>query len=404
MRQAKSNQMTVGRWIADKVITNDWRAGKTEGERHFAHGGGTACNAKDSIRDLMEAVGGRSAFVRQVNALEREGLIRVKRINVNTEVKEITFARKDLDRLCDYEGIPNERKQVEKKKESLSRLLETVSCEWLKAYLQDAYRKLEKGSLGDKSGHETVIRILCAIAALDKDVWKRKFSSDVLNDSKQFKQVYEKRIVAILRKYSPYVEEDMTDDQILSEHRIMTYSQTLQFKGSLVYEVGNGPIDTGTQVYGTILNAQTLSHARLVSLNTVRRVMTVENQANYEQMHFCPDTLYIYAHGFFSPKERRFLEQIAAMADDTTEFYHWSDLDYGGIRIFQFMKKRVFGRVRPYRMDRTAYDQARQLGEGHDLDAAKRRKLEKLRCEELEELKQCILTHGKEYEQEMLIE
>ena len=85
------------------------------------------------------------------------------------------------------------------------------------------------------------------------------------------------------------------------------------------------------------------------------------------------------------------------------EFYHWSDLDYGGIRIFQFMKQNVFKRVKPYKMDQETYDVVRRLGEGFVLEEKKRRKLEKMCCEELEELKQCILVNGREYEQEMLI-
>ena len=196
----------------------------------------------------------------------------------------------------------------------------------------------------------------------------------------------------------------MTDDEVLLEHGIVTYSQTLQFKGSIMYDVGSGAIDTTTQIYGTVLNAQSLSHIKLISLKSTRRIITIENQANYEQMQFDSDVLYIYTHGFFSPKERRFLEQIEAMADASTEFFHWSDLDYGGIRIYQFIQQNIFKRVKPYMMDKTSYEKARKLGEGFELEKTKREKLEKLQCDELEELKSCILKYGREYEQEILLD
>lgn len=402
MTKKKECSTTVGKWIINKVNTKEWRAGKLGGKKHYSHEGASE-NAKDEIREMMEAVGGRANFINQINELEREGFITVERINVNTEVKKITFAVKEMGRLCDYEGIDNEQKLLEEKKVYLSELLENAKCDWLANYERDVYRRLLSGTLEKNVKDENIFKILHAIAALENDTWMRKFSSDVLNDSKVFKKVYRDKIILILRKYSDRADESMTDDEVLMEHGIMTYSQNLQFKGSIIYHVGGEDVDTSAQVYGTVLNAQTLSRVRLVSLNAVKRIMTIENQANYEQMQFQPDVLYIYTHGFLSPKERRFLEQIEEAADSTVEFYHWSDLDYGGIRIFQFMKQNVFKRVKPYKMDQETYDVVRRLGEGFVLEEKKRRKLEKMCCEELEELKQCILVNGREYEQEMLI-
>lgn len=403
--KTKEHKMTVGKWIINKVDTKDWRAGKRDQEkqRHFKHGG-TSANVRDTIREMMETVGGRADFISQVNELEREGFITVERTNVNTEIKKITFAVKEMDRLCDYEGVVNWRKLIEEKKAYLSDQIENAGCEWLANYEMDVYRRLLNGTLDKNVMDENIFKILSAIVALEKDVWKRKFSSDILKNSKTFEDVYQDKIITILRKYSDKADESMTADEVLMEHGIVTYSQNLQFKGGITYNVGGADMDTSVQIYGTVLNAQTLSHASLVSLNAVKRIMTIENQANYEQMTFQPDVLYIYTHGFLSPKERRFLDQIEQAADSTVEFYHWSDLDYGGIRIFQFMKQNVFRRVKPYKMDRVTYDRVNRLGEGSVLEEEKRRKLEKLYCEELEELKQCILANGKEYEQEMLIE
>ncbi|MBO5031124.1 MAG: DUF2399 domain-containing protein [Lachnospiraceae bacterium] len=397
-------KMTVGKWIVDKVNTKAWRAGKVTGYKHYGYGLKTSANGNDPIHDMMEAVGGRADFIRQVSELEQAGLITVTRKNVNTEIKEITVAIEDIDRLCTYEGVPNERKLIEEKKCYLLGQLQNTDCKWLMAYEQDLYCQLENGILEKNIEDENIFRLLNAITGLECDIWKRKFSSDVLHASKKFEKEYENKIITILRKYSPKADDSMTDDEVLLEHGIVTYSQTLQFKGSIMYDVGSGAIDTTTQIYGTVLNAQSLSHIKLISLKSTRRIITIENQANYEQMQFDSDVLYIYTHGFFSPKERRFLEQIEAMADASTEFFHWSDLDYGGIRIYQFIQQNIFKRVKPYMMDKTAYEKARKLGEGFELEKTKREKLEKLQCDELEELKSCILKYGREYEQEILLD
>lgn len=184
----------------------------------------------------------------------------------------------------------------------------------------------------------------------------------------------------------------------------MTYSQTLEWKGPLNYEIDGEVLrDTEGMRYGVILNAQTLTHARPVFIGKAKRIITIENKANYENMAYDDETIYIYTHGFLSPKERLFLKKLWDIAGETTAFYHWGDMDYGGIRIFLFLKERVFPGIHPYFMDACAFDQAVRAEAVIKLDTGKREKLEKLDAGELEELKCLILEKGLEIEQETLL-
>ena len=67
---------------------------------------------------------------------------------------------------------------------------------------------------------------------------------------------------------------------------------------------------------------------------------------------------YIFCHGFFSPKEVRFLKTICDLVSEECEFYHWGDLDYGGICIFQFIKAQVFPKLLPYKMSQEDFELA----------------------------------------------
>jgi hypothetical protein len=240
----------------------------------------------------------------------------------------------------------------------------------------------------------------------------------VLNDSKLFEREYEDKIITILKKYSPLVTDEMKDaltldekgikDTILAEHGILTYSQTLQLKGGIIYNVGAGDIDTSKFKYGTIINAQSISNAKLTSLKNVKHIVTIENQANYENMVYDETTLYIFTHGFLSPKERVFLSQIEQMLNndmvsDEVTFEHWSDLDYGGIRIYLFMKNKVFPKVKPLNMDVSNYENLYKNTKGYSISEDKRKLLEKLDAGELTDLKECILKYGIEFEQETQI-
>jgi hypothetical protein len=411
MRKSTS-QTTVGKWILDKINTPNWRAGKLDGCKHYNHEG-----KNDDILEMMEAVGGRNNFNAQVGELEKLGFITVKTQNMN-DIKEITISMEQVDKLCDYENIKNDRKAVINYRHNLMAQMQNTDCKWLLKYENDLMDKLDKGTIDNNLNDKNIFKLLNAIANLKDITWKRKFSSMVLNDSKLFEREYEDKIITILKKYSPLVTDEMKDaltldekgikDTILAEHGILTYSQTLQLKGGIIYNVGAGDIDTSKFKYGTIINAQSISNAKLTSLKNVKHIVTIENQANYENMVYDETTLYIFTHGFLSPKERVFLNQIEQMLNndmvsDEVTFEHWSDLDYGGIRIYLFMKNKVFPKVKPLNMDVSNYENLYKNTKGYSISEDKRKLLEKLDAGELTDLKECILKYGIEFEQETQI-
>ena len=122
-----------------------------------------------------------------------------------------------------------------------------------------------------------------------------------------------------------------------------------------------------------------------------------------EEMKYREDTLYLFCHGFYSPKERIFLKRLMEVAEGEIQYFHWGDMDMGGIRIFRFNKKNIFPKLKPYKMDREAFQEALERGAGIPLEEKKKEKLEKLNAGELEELKKCILEKGVEIEQEILL-
>ena len=217
--------------------------------------------------------------------------------------------------------------------------------------------------------------------------WKRVFSARVFRDSKRFQTSYEDRVVKVLREYSDMPDKDvMTNEQILKAYGIISYTQTLECKGTVLCRTDTGQtFDTGDFPYGAVLNSQTMEHAKPVNIAKIRRIMTIENKANYENMSYKEDTLYIYCHGFFSPKEVEFLRELTVLAAENVEFLHWGDMDYGGIRIFLFNKDKIFPGLKPYKMDCESFVAAVTSNAGRTLEAEKRKKLEQMNAGELEE-------------------
>lgn len=404
-------EKTLIQWLIEKNNVDSYRAGTKHGNQHPEVDG-----------QLLKILGGREKLISQAKAIENDailgtsGQIRFDWCDLNTDIRKIHYSIAIIPKLCEKEGVEDPRQRQLRYIGIMKQWKERVEGTWLADYYREEIRKLEEGKISRtlqqniEDGY--LYRCLDEILHLKKPVEKPIFSARVFKNvklkditpSKIFREKYEGKVIHILKNSPDYVE-DMEDDEVLAAHGILSYAQTLEWKGPLTYMMDTGDeIDSSRNVYGTMINAQTLEHAYPVSLSGVKRVFIIENKANYENRQFESNELSIFCHGFFSPKEVRFLKKITEVADEGTEYYHWGDMDYGGIRIFQFNKTNVFPKLIPYRMNEEEYEKAVALGAGVHIKEDKRVKLEKIEAGELEELKDCILKYGLEIEQEILVE
>ena len=404
--------LPLAKWLIDKTDGQNYRTGKLFGKKHPRVDG-----------NVLKEVGGRDELVRQAKILERiptlggDEYLHFDWREMNTDITRIDYRVEVIPRLCELIGIMDPRERQLQAISRICKLQVDVSESCLCAYCDHVLEQLNKGNTKElsKAEDEEFLKCLKALAALKEPEWKRVFSSKVFekkNDitpSKVFERIYQGAVIETL-KYSPQYEEGMSDDEILAVHGILSYSQTLEWKGAVEYCLTdqNGiaseeKIDTSSNYYGTVINAQTLEHAIPTLRNGVEKIIVIENKANYESMEYDPKVLYIFCHGYFSPKEVRFLQMLMKTAPEEIQYYHWGDMDYGGIQIFLYNEKNIFPNLMPWKMDAPSYKAALENGKGIKLSSGKQKKLEALNAGKLEALKQCILENKMEIEQEMLI-
>ncbi len=419
MKQERTKQkiQSLSRYIIEKAECDSYRAGTRSKQWHI-----------EADQKLLDAVGGRSVLLRQAGELEKltgiSGKIIVKWKAVRTEIEKITVSPDAIPLLCQVEQIedPRERQlsQMEMTESWKSRV---AQADWLIPYYDHILERLNSGKLvKDVPGLEDPLFFLFLNKTAEErePLYRRAFSAQVctiwngiaqtkqseskITPTKRFEKIYQSAVLSVLKQYSPLYEEGMSDEELLTAHGILTYAQTLEFKGAVSYRIDDGPaISTAAQIYGTMFNKQTLENAVPISIVGIRQIMTIENKANYEKMQFRPDTLYIFCHGFFSPPERKFLSRVVALAGTDTEYFHWGDMDYGGIRIFKFLQKNLFPKLKPWKMDVTDYKMALQMGASISLETDKRERFEQMDAGVLTPLKEAILKNGKEIEQELLL-
>ena len=372
-----------------------YRSGNLDGMRHPSVDG-----------KMIRAAGGMRNLINEAEELEKAGLIRAERKNLGMDIVRIHYPVSVIPELCICAGVEDPRAKQLRWIRAAGKWAGEAKGTFLEPYYDALLQRLEAGQDVKKPDMEDgdFFHCLNRAAAIESPVWRRQFSSEVLHDSKMFEKKYQDKVVTVLEKYSPLSEEGMTADDILRVHGIKTYSQTLEWKGPLVYRIGSGnPIDSSVNLFGTVINAQTLEQAVPIAVPGIRHIILVENKANYESMDFREDTLYIYCHGFFSPKELKFLGALTEITGGNTEYLHWGDMDLGGIRIFLYNQRKLFPGLKPYRMDASAYETAIAQGAGIPMKKEKKEKLQRLDAGDLDGLKECILETGMEIEQEALL-
>lgn len=400
VKQKKKQVVTLVQWLIQNINGDSYRSGKLTGWKH-----------PNVNQELIDAVGGMSNLLKQIRELEQDWELgkaekfRADWRYMGNDVEKLHYSVSIMPLLCKREGIQDPREHQQNLIERVMFWKERENKNsWIVPYYDEILRKLQKGKVVSEAEEEGLFQALHAVVKQKEFIWERVFSVRIFQDSKLFAEKYKQSISTILKKYSPYYLEEMSNDELFAMHDIHSYAQTLEWKGPLQYQIDHKYfIDTTEQKYGIVLNSQTMEHSMPLALPGCKTIMTIENKANYESMIYTDDTLYIFCHGYFTPKEVRFLKEVEKIAASQCTFYHWGDLDFGGIRIFQFIKEKVFPALVPYKMDTTDFQKALELGGGITLSDSTREKLEAKDAGILTPLKNIILETNMTIEQERLL-
>ncbi|HHY82018.1 MAG TPA: DUF2399 domain-containing protein [Clostridiales bacterium] len=289
---------------------------------------------------------------------------------------------------------------------------------WIVEFLTDTEQSIkEKASTSGflPADYEQALAILKALDFLREldgiQCLERVFSLHCFNDSKYFEKKVRNRLVGIIKKYclDQDLLEEISDDDALLQVGIIQSPELIEFKGGILGTVNRKKIDFRAFIHGISLNADTIKELVVEDMGNVRQILFIENKANY--IHYLSEnkdeTLMIVFHGgFYSPAKGLFFKKLyEAALPYGVEFYHWGDLDLGGFMIFKRLKKNIIPTLKPYQMDKKAFESRIKYGVKFDLKYADKLRM-LLTDEQLNELKDVIefmLEKGMKLEQEAFL-
>lgn len=356
-------------YLVEKIINkceksiNDWR--------HGASGGRSMV-----IEQRDYDVCGKSEIIKEALELERLDLMGIKWLIRGSDIEKLTYRVENINKF--YEILNNNLKRSRRPKQEIiwehqkciTAELEQIQSRWIRLYYEEILRQLEKGKIPKILEHtELYLPCFKGIDELKEPMYKRIFSRKYLQNSKTFEKSAQEHVISKAKEYCDEIEPEMNDTEVLSQLFIEEYSQELALKGPLRISIQKDKtmveLDLAVYLYGTVLNSETLKKTRIQEIQPeLKRVITIENKANFISAPYEKNTLYIFTHGYLSPREREFLRKLdLVLRNCEVEFYHSGDLDYGGVKIYEYMKTKIFTKLKPLMMDVKTYDQYHSFGE-----------------------------------------
>lgn len=317
---------------------------------------------KPEIRELINSI------VKELEAKQLLGFewLRFEKGNI---IEKVWLRPENIDMAYQEAGRPPKSSRALAIHKMVRELKENISLSWIRKYLEDTESNIEiKKSASpflpdDEKSAQAVLNALKAINDQNNEEYlERVFSLKCFGDSKFFEKHVRKKVVNIIKKYLlndfNYIEP-LTDDEILAQVGIVRTPEQVDFCGEIVCKLAGEYVDFSVFKHGITINSYTINEIENLDLKSINKVLFIENKANYIDYILKKrntNELVIFHGGFYSPVKGLFFKKVYESGFKTgVLFYHWSDLDIGGFRIFQRLKKNIVPELKPFLMDKEAF-------------------------------------------------
>jgi hypothetical protein len=227
---------------------------------------------------------------------------------------------------------------------------------WLLEILERMERRWSRGEPAFRIPPDNVDlarEFLTLLAAISADQARgldvRTFSLRATGNTKAFDR-HSSRIAAVLAARFGHLE--IRPDLIWGRIGLERFGHPIHLKGCVVVEDELGVLVDGRALPFASLHPEMLPLLRLCGRPSL--VITIENYASFNRYvrEIDDGALVIYTGGFASVGVVDLLNALLKLLGPAIPFYHWGDIDPGGLRIFRFLEENLPRPPLPHLMDR----------------------------------------------------
>lgn len=279
-------------------------------------------------------------------------------------------------RLGQYLGVPLAAKQTVHARNILERELSGQEA-WIAEWVEELLDKWGKNqtyaglSVENLEQARLLVRALEAVAAgKQQNLDIRTFSVRELGASKVMENMLS-RFITIWRKYHADTEE-LSADELKEALGLVKFPHPLLIRGPIRIQLVNRVIDCTNIEPFMGLSPQSIKE--IDKSSTPEFVLTIENFASFSRYTSeVPDNgLIIYTAGFPAPGVVDFLRLLDLTYPIDVPFYHWGDIDEGGLKIFLYIQSVLSRTLKAHQMTQQLLDAIGQPNDTLRTDELKR--------------------------------
>jgi hypothetical protein len=224
----------------------------------------------------------------------------------------------------------------------LVQILDEMEERWSRG--EQAYR-LGSTDVDTASEFLTLLRAISNGEARGLDA--RTFSLRITGDTKTFDR-HSSRLLSVLgRRFN-----ETSTDIIWAHIGLDRYPHPVHLRGPIVAETPEGILVDGRGKPFASIHPEMLSFLRISGAPSY--VLTIENYASFNRhvRELEDGGLVFYTGGFASAGVVSLLTWVLNNLDGGIPFFHWGDVDPGGLRIFRYLEETLPRPPQPHLMDR----------------------------------------------------
>jgi hypothetical protein len=244
---------------------------------------------------------------------------------------------------------------------------------WVGEVLQSMVAKWSRGEPAHRvapSDRAAAQELIALLAAISKDMATgldgRTFSFKTTGDTKAFDR-QAGRIGAILA--TRFNEPGMDLDAVWSRIGLERFRHPVHVRGDVIAEDERGILVDGRAKPFASFHPELADVLKICKAPAA--LLTIENYASFNRYarEISDGSLVVYTGGFASAGVVDVLRTLLALLPANVPYYHWGDIDPGGVRILRFLEETLPRRPQPHLMDRSL---AESLGKPAEADSTLR--------------------------------
>jgi hypothetical protein len=231
-----------------------------------------------------------------------------------------------------------------------------LSPTWYQAFLENLRDRLSRvdvmrGPFDPRKVRNglDLIRAMDAVVHLETPERPRSLSIRLFSDSKRLESL-QRRLASILRKHDPNLPPNLKRaDDVLREYGVVRKPGLLLIQGDIGFECAGKQLETGSWQPCIGIPQELVTQGRIMAIRA-RAVLTIENEETFHatcEVARAAGLLLIYGGGFSTRMRVRFLQLVREFTSGKTPFFHWGDLDWGGLAILLHLRRTLNAVIQP---------------------------------------------------------